>query len=144
MRIVLIHPCIEHILLFVCKGRAFRFERIQNHLRLDLLFIIVRKRKPGGGEMQAVPVLVSGNLLQPRYVPVGDIVHSLHILHKLVTVPDYHQLVPPDKPFLLELHGRADPGIVPVRPAVGPAQDNGLILPVLRICIRNLFQQFPS
>ena len=43
MGIILIHSLIEHIRLFVCEGGAFGVQSIQDHLRHNLLIVIIRE-----------------------------------------------------------------------------------------------------
>ena len=144
MRIVLIHACIQHILLLVCKRRAFGLQGVEDNLRHNLLVVIVRECDARSGKMQPVPVLISGNAHQLGDVPVGYVVHAVHFLHELVTVLDNHQLVPSHQSVLLELHCRTDSCVVFVCPSVGTAQHDSLILPVFGIRIRYLLYQLAS
>ena len=94
--------------------------------------------------MKAVTVLVMADADQFADVAVGDVIRSFQFLGEMVAVPYDHQLVLPHEALLAEQDLRADPGVVAVRPLVGPAQDDGLVLAVLRIGVGQCLDEFAA
>ena len=104
VRVIFIYSLIQHVGLLICKRSALRLKRIKDHLRRDLLIVIIRKGNERLSEMQTVSLLELGNLLQFSDIAVGYIIHLLDVLHKLITVLHDHKLIVTHKPLLLELH----------------------------------------
>ena len=144
MRIILIHTLIQHIRLFICQRSALRLKSIQNHLRHNLLVVIIRERDSRLRKMQPVPLLELRYLLQLRYISIGYIVQSLDTLQELIAVLYNHQFIVTHQTFLPELHCRSDTQIVLYRPLVRTAENDSLILIIVTICVRNLLYQITS
>ena len=86
--------------------------------------------------------MIDGNQL--GNVAICNIVNILDSFKELIAVFHYHQLVVAHETFLLILNGGTYTGIVPVRPLVRTAKDNGFVLAIFVVRICQCFNKFPS
>ena len=133
VRIVRVDPLIEIVLLLVGQGCGLGVQGVETDFRHEFRIVIIRERKTGVGEIQAVALLVVADRDKLCHVSVGDVVHPRDILDELVAILHYHQFLAFHQPVLVKEDLVADACIVAVGPFVGAAEDYRVILRVVGV-----------
>ena len=146
VEIILFHLAKEPVALLTGQRRGLRGNGIEQDLALQLGVVVVRERKHGRSEAEAVKILETPQAAQFGYIAVGQKIHRtiFGALRKMVVVLDDHQQIAALDLLLGAQHVTANTVVVAVRPFVGTGDDDGFVASVTVIAILQLLHELTA
>ena len=146
VEIILFHLAKEPVALLTGQRRGLRGNGIEQDLALQLGVVVVRERKHGRSEAEAVKILETPQATQFGYIAVGQEIHRaiFGAFRKMVVVLDDHQQIAALDLLLGAQHVTANTVVVAVRPFVGTGDDDGFVASVTVVAILQLFHEITA